>query len=372
MSKPTSRINVTKPSLPPRELFDSYVDSIWANNWLTNNGPLHNLFEQQLMSQLQVPNVSLFTNGHLALEAAIRVSGLSGEVITTPFTFASTLHAMTNCGLTPVFCDIEPNTYCIDVAKIEALISERTSAIIPVHVFGYPCDVRALEAVAMRNGLKVIYDAAHAFGVEIGGVGIGDFGDISMFSLHATKVFHAIEGGVLSFADETLKTKFNQWKNFGIAGEESIEMAGTNAKMNEFQAAMGLSNLTVFAEHVEKRRIITEVYRERLRHVAGIRVMDDLDGVKHNYAYFPILVDEREFGCSRNELHEQLKTFNIFARKYFYPLCTDFECYDFSSDMVPVARSIAASVLTLPIYADLSPDEVNCICDAIETIRTVK
>ena len=369
MDKPANRINVTRPALPPRAVFDAYIDTIWQNNWLTNSGPLHNLFEEKVIGQLRVPNACLFTNGHLALETAIKALGPHGEIITTPFTFASTVHAITNKGLTPVFCDIEPNTYCIDANKIEALINERTSAIIPVHVFGYPCDVEAIAVLAQKYGLKVIYDAAHAFGVELNGAGIGSFGDISMFSLHATKVFHSIEGGVLSFADPTLKDTFNKWKNFGIASEESIEFAGTNAKMNEFQAAMELSNLTVFDDHIAKRRTITMAYREQLENVSGIHVMPDLDHVTHNYAYFPILVDEGEYGMSRDELYEQLKMHNIFARKYFYPLCTDFECYDFSSAEVPVARSVAARVLTLPIYADLSMEEVSYISNAIEGLR---
>ncbi|EKN62790.1 DegT/DnrJ/EryC1/StrS family aminotransferase [Schinkia azotoformans] len=364
-------IMVTKSFLPPLNEYMKELERIWDNSWLTNNGEIHNEFEKNLVQYLGVPYASLFVNGHLALETAIKSQHLTGQVITTPFTFTSTTHAIVNCGLEPIFCDIEPSTYNIDAQKIEDLITEKTTAIVPVHVFGNPCDVFEIEKIAKRHNLKVIYDAAHAFGVEINGVGIGNYGDISMFSMHATKVFHSIEGGVLTYSDNHHKSFIDLYKNFGISGPEDIELIGINAKMNEFQAAMGLVNIRYVENEIAKRRELVGVYRYLLKDIKGITVLEDMVGIKHNYAYFPILVDEESFGMNRNELHETLKEYNIFTRKYFYPLITNMECYSSYKTRynLPVAERIANSVLTLPIYSRLSVDDIEKICSAIKKIH---
>ena len=327
MSTKDKVINVTMASLPP---FDEYVEkikSIWGNKWLTNNGELHNELKDELNTYLKVKNTTLFTNGHLALDIAIKALGLTGEVITTPFTFASTTHSIVMNNLTPVFCDINVDNFNIDVNKIEELITEKTSAIIPVHVFGYPCDIKEIERIAKKHKLKVIYDAAHVFGVEVDGIGIGNFGDISMFSLHATKVYNSIEGGVLTYNNEDLSKTLNRLKNFGITGLETVESVGLNAKMNEFQAAMGLLNLKYIDEQIKNRKRITEIYRRELKDLEGIYFLEDQENVKHNYSYFPIVIDESKTKVSRNELYDRLKERGIFTRKYFYPLVTDFDCY---------------------------------------------
>jgi len=369
MNKMVKEILVTKSFLPPIEEYTNMIEQIWENNWLTNNGPLHNEFAEKLNDYLQVDNCTLFSNGHLALETAIKALGLTGEVITTPFTFASTTHAIVNCGLKPVFCDIEMDTFNIDSQKIEDLITENTTAIIPVHVFGNPCDVYAIEKIAKKHNLKVIYDAAHVFGVEVNGKGIGTFGDVSMFSLHATKVFNSIEGGLLTYADSLYSRIFNLLKNFGITGPETVESTGINAKMNEFQAAMGLVNLRYVDSEIAKRQQVAKCYRENLKEVKGIKYIDDITDVKHNYAYFPIVVDENEFGMSRDTLHEKLQEYKIFARKYFYPLTVDFECYKgrFDGNMLN-ARLVANRVLTLPMYGDLELSDVEYICKLVQQI----
>ncbi len=370
MKKLQTPIMVTKSSMPPFEDYIEEIKKVWESSWLTNNGPQHVLFEKNIKNFLRVDNASLFVNGHLALETAIKALDLQGEVITTPFTFASTTHAIVNCGLTPVFCDINKENFNIDVSKIESLITENTSAIIPVHVFGNPCDVQAIQEIANKYQLKVIYDAAHAFGVEINGVGIGNFGDISMFSLHATKVFHSIEGGILTYHNDDLVRKIDLLKNFGISGPENVELVGTNAKMNEFQATMGLINLRYIDQEIEKRKAISYKYKEMLSDIAGIGFLMDVDGVKHNYSYFPILVNESLYGMSRNELHEVLKEYNVFTRKYFYPLVVDFDCYrniDISY-ILPTAKQISNEVLTLPLYSSLQLEEVEQICSNIRAL----
>lgn len=363
-------IPVTKSFLPPFQEYTQEIERIWSSSWLTNNGEIHEEFRDKAEKYLNVNNLSLLVNGHLALETSIKALGLNGEVITTPFTFASTAHAITNTGLKPVFCDIKTSDFNIDEQKIEQLITENTCAIMPVHVFGSPCNVVGIESIAKKHGLKVIYDAAHAFGVEINGTGIGNFGDISMFSLHATKVFHSIEGGILSYNNVELKKKIDLYKNFGISGPERVELVGTNAKMNEFQAAMGLVNLRYIDSEIGKRKKIAEHYRKRLLEIEGIRYLDVLDGIKYNYAYFPILVNEELYGITRDELHERLKKFNIFTRKYFYPLCTDFECYKGIDDLeVSNAEYVADRIITLPIYSDLTIELCDYVCDAIEYIK---
>ena len=339
---------------------------------LTNQGPRHEQFVQQLKEYLGVPEATLFVNGHIALELAIRGLGLKGEVITTPYSFASTCHAISMNGLTPVFCDIREDTFVMDEEKIEALITENTCAILPVHVYGYPCNVEAIAHIAKKHHLKVIYDAAHAFGVRINGQPIGNFGDVSMFSFHATKVFHTIEGGALTYADPALKRNFDLVKNFGISGPESIEQVGMNGKMNEFQAAMGLVNLRHVDGQIQNRKACAQRYHKRLEQVNGLRLIGDMDGVTHNYSYFPVLIEAQRFGMSRDELHARLEKREIYTRKYFYPLITQYECYREACLNVelPVAALIASQILTLPMYGSLSQEEVDQICGVIIEIQS--
>jgi len=358
-------IQVARSSMPDFEEYIEEIKDLWDSHWLTNMGIKHKQLESDLKDYLGVPNVTLFTNGHLALENAIAALNLSGEVITTPFTFASTTHAIVRNGLEPVFCDINQKDYAIDVNKIESLITKKTSAIIPVHVYGNMCDVYGIERIAKKYNLIVIYDAAHAFGVTFNGVGIGNFGDVSVFSFHATKVFNTIEGGAITFKDNILKRKLNGLKNFGITGLESVENVGGNAKMNEFQAAMGLCNLRNVDDEIKKRKKVDERYRENLSGIQGIKLSSSQNGVKNNYSYFPVVFNG--YKLSRNEAYETLKKQNIFARKYFYPITNSYKCYQdkFNSKETPVAKYISERVLTLPFYADLSLDDVDRICKII-------
>ena len=352
--------------MPDFEEYIEEINDLWETRSLTNMGVKHKQLESELTEYLGVPNIVLFANGHLALECAISALKLKGEVITTPFTFASTTHAIVRNGLEPVFCDINPDDYTIDVEKIESLITEKTSAIIPVHVYGNVCNVKKIEKIAKKHGLKVIYDAAHTFGVSVNGVGVGNFGDISMFSFHATKVFNTIEGGALTFKDTRLKEILNGLKNFGITGPESVEYIGGNAKMNEFQAAMGLCNLRHVDDEIKKRQKVVERYVSHLEGEKGIKLVKPQPGVKSNYAYFPVVFDG--YKKSRDEVYNELKEKNIFARKYFYPLTNSFACYAgrFNPDDTPVAKYIAERVLTLPLYADMDLDDVDRICDIIK------
>lgn len=359
-------IQVTKSSMP---LFEEYIEEIkdiWESCWLTNMGVKHRQLEESLSYYLKTPNITLFTNGHLALECAIAALKLSGEVITTPFTFASTTHAIVRNKLEPVFCDINPIDYTIDVHKIEQLITNRTSAILPVHVYGNVCNIKEIEEIAKKHNLKVIYDAAHAFGVTVNGVGIGNFGDASMFSFHATKVFNTIEGGAVTYKNAALKKIMNDIKNFGITGPETVEYVGGNAKMNEFQAAMGICNLRHVDSEINKRKLIVERYNENFFDMKGIKLVKPQNGVKSNYSYFPVLFEK----ISRDEVYEALKDNNIFARKYFYPLTNNFECYKdrFHSEETPIAKYISERILTLPLYADLSIDDVDRICTIIKKL----
>lgn len=358
-------IQVTRSSMPDFEEYINEIKDLWESHWLTNMGIKHIQLEAGLKDYLDVPNITLLTNGHLALECAIAAFNLTREVITTPFTFASTTHAIVRNGLEPVFCDINSNDYTMDVAMIESLITEKTSAIIPVHVYGNICNVREIEQIAKKYNLKVIYDAAHAFGVTVNGVGVANFGDASMFSFHATKVFHTIEGGAVTYKDGSLSKKLDDLKNFGITGPESVEYVGGNAKMNEFQAAMGICNLRHVEGEIAKRKIVVESYIDRLSGVSGIRLCKPQTGVKSNYAYFPVVFDG--YKMSRDEVFEKLKAENIYARKYFYPLTNSFECYKgrFDVEKTPVAKYAADRVLTLPLYADLALDDVDRICDII-------
>lgn len=358
---------VTRSSLPDLEEYIEEIKPIFDSAWLTNMGPVHQNFEQKLENYLKVPNVSLFCNGHLSLFIAIKALRLSGEVITTPFSFASTTHAIADNGLRPVFCDIDPDTYTLDPEKIESLITRHTTAIIPVHVYGNVCNVNAIEAIAKKHHLKVIYDAAHAFGVEVNGEGIGNFGDVSMFSFHATKVFNTIEGGALTYQEKALKDLLYNLKNFGITSQTTVEDIGTNAKMNEFQAAMGICNLRHVNDEIEKRRKVVERYWEHLENIPGIKLNPQQQGVKTNFAYFPVVFDKKVFGKSRDQVAEELAKENIYVRKYFYPLINDYECYHsiYSSKATPVAKKIADSVITLPLFADLELEMVDEICRII-------
>ncbi len=359
MEKLADPVYVTQAILPPRHEYERYLDRIWQSHILTNNGALHEELESRLKEFLGVKNVTLLVNGHSALDVAFKALHLSGEAITTPFTFASTTHAIVMNGLTPVFADIKLSDYTIDEECVETLITPRTSAIVAVHVYGYPCAVEALARIAEKHNLALVYDAAHAFGVKVNGQPICTFGDVSMLSFHATKVFNTIEGGALLTGNAALARSFNLCKNFGITGPEHVEAVGVNAKMNEFQAAMGLANLPHLAEEMEKRRRITEIYREGLAEVPGLRTMSDLPGIEHNYAYFPLLVDEKEFGLTRDELFNYLGVRNVFTRKYFYPLTVDYECFKGQYDYLPLphARYVAKRIMTLPLYGAL-PSEV--------------
>lgn len=361
-----NKILVTQSSMPSLDEYVEEIKNIFENKWLTNMGPKHNELQSKLEKYLEVEHMNLFTNGHMALYTAIQALNLEGEVITTPFTFVSTTHAITQNGLTPIFCDIEPDTYTMDVSKIESLITEKTCAIVPVHVYGNVCNVEEIEEIAKKYNLKVIYDAAHAFGTKYKNIGIGNFGDISMFSFHATKVFNTIEGGGISYKDGNLEKKLNSLKNFGLTGPETVEEIAMNAKMNEFQASMGLCNLRHIDEEIAKRKKVVEEYIKRLSNVKGIKLVKAQENVQSNYAYFPVVFED-EFGKTRDEVMDELAKNNIFARKYFYPLTSDFECYNkmCDSNQTPVAKYISDRVLTLPLYADLKLEDVNKICDII-------
>lgn len=355
-------INVTRSSMPPLEEYISEIAPLWETRWLTNMGAKHKQLEADLRTYLDTPHVTLFTNGHLALEGILSAMQLEGEVITTPFTFASTTHAITRCGLTPVFCDIDPITYTLDPANIEALITPRTCAIVPVHVYGNICDNDAISAIAQKHGLRLIYDAAHAFGASVNGINAANLGDASMFSFHATKVFHSVEGGAVTYRDSALADRLNLTKNFGITGEE-IVMPGGNAKMSEFHAAMGICNLRHIDEAIAGRRAAAERYRENLTGIPGLRLCPVQPGVVSNYAYFPVVFDGARY--DRDTTAARLAEQNIFARKYFSPLTNDSECYGHHGDETPIAAHIAGRILTLPLYPELSCADVDKICEII-------
>lgn len=366
-----NNILVTRSSMPDFEEYVNEIESIWQSHWLTNMGPKHQALERELLEYLGVDNMELLVNGHMALELTLQAMNLQGEVITTPFTFASTTHAIVRNGLTPVFCDIEPDTYTIDVSKIESLITDNTCAIMPVHVYGNICNIEEIERIAHKYDLKVIYDAAHTFGETYKGKGIGSFGDASCFSFHATKVFNSIEGGAVCYRDKHIGEILYDLKNFGIHGPEEVDGIGANAKMNEFCAAMGICNLRHVDEEIEKRRIVVERYRSRLENVDGIKLNCIQKDVKSNYAYFPVVVDEKVFGASRNEVFDKLAENGIGARKYFYPLTNTFAAFHGKYDVkeTPVALHISKRILTLPLYADLSLEDVDRICDVIKLCK---
>lgn len=363
------KVLVTQSSMPDFDEYVNEIKSIFETKWLTNMGEKHKELEKNLKDYLGVANISLFTNGHLALMTALKAMDLpsGGEVITTPYSFASTTHAIVQNGLKPVFCDIDPETYTIDVNKIEELITEKTCAIVPVHVYGHVCDVEAIDKIAKKHNLKVIYDAAHVFGVKYKGQSIANYGDVSMFSFHATKVFNTIEGGALVYNDNNLKEYIDKLKNFGIDGPDRVEYVGINAKMNEFCAAMGICNLRHIEQEIEKRKKVYERYIERLSNIEGVQLSLIQEGVDPNYAYFPVIFDREKFGKSRDEVQQELAQNNIYSRKYFYPLISDYDCYknDFNSANTPIAKYMSDNVLTIPMYADLSLEDVDRICDII-------
>jgi dTDP-4-amino-4,6-dideoxygalactose transaminase len=366
-------IYVTRPLLPPLESLHARLAEIWQARWLTNDGEQAVQLRKAIAAHLDVPQVSLFNNGTIALLAAVRALGMTGEVITTPFTFPATPHAISWSGATPVFCDIDPVSLTIDPAKIEALITPKTTGILAVHVYGIPCDVEALQAIANRRGLKVIYDAAHAFGTRIRGIGIGNFGDASMFSFHATKLFHTAEGGALTCPSADTRVAFDHLKNFGILNQEQVREVGINGKMNELQAALGLAVLDCVGEEIRQRKAIIGRYRERFDGIEGITVMREPDDVDSSCQYFVVRINEQAFGCSRDVVFDALKQYNVMARKYFYPLCTDYECYrdlpTAAPARLPVAGRAVQEVLCLPLYGTLPLDAVDRICDIVQSIQ---
>jgi dTDP-4-amino-4,6-dideoxygalactose transaminase len=363
------QIYVTQPALPP---FDDFVESlrqIWDKRILTNNGPLHQQLERELAEYLGVKYVSLFANGTLALVTALQALRISGEVITTPYSFVASTHSLWWNNIKPVFADIDPVTCNLDPEKIEAAITPQTTAILPVHVYGNPCDVHRIQEIADNYRLKVVYDACHTFGVTVNNEPVLNFGDLSVMSFHATKVYNTFEGGAIISHDEKTKRHIDDLKNFGFRGETTVIAPGINAKMSEVQAAMGLLQLKHIDRNIEKRRQITILYRELLANIPGIRFMDDMPGVKHCYPYFPVFVDEALYSMSRDELYEKLKTSNILGRRYFYPLISQFPTYrgleSALPGKLPVAEAITEKVICLPLYPDLEPEMVDAIANLL-------
>ena len=367
-------INVTTPLMPELDRYVEELKKIWNSKWMTNNGPECVKFQQKL-EKILGDKVELYVNGHMALDIAIKALGLKGEVITTPYTFASTTHALVMNGLTPVFCDIKEDNYTIDENKIEDLITDKTCAILAVHVYGCICNVDKIEKIAQKHNLKVIYDAAHAFAVKRKGKSVASYGDISMFSLHATKVFNSIEGGILVYRDDRYTKELRNLRNFGIENEESVTSVGLNAKMNEFAAAMGICNLEILDAAIAKRKVIVEKYLQTIRELRGIKTLDyealNKDNIEYNYAYMPIEVDVNEAGYTRDDLYEFLKTKGIVARKYFYPIITDYECYRdrFDSNKTPIAKKIGNRILTLPIAACMTDEDIERCCSALQEME---
>jgi len=361
------KILVTRPQLPPLNEFIPLLADIWDSRWLTNNGKYHQEFEKALASYLGVPYVSLFANGTLALMAALQCLRIKGEVITTPYSFVATTHSLWWNGIKPVFVDIEPDYCNLDPARIEAAITPQTSAILPVHVYGNPCDVDSIQNLADIYGLKVIYDAAHAFGVRLNGSSVLNYGDLSIVSFHATKVFNTIEGGAIISHDIKTKKRIDYLKNFGIANETTVVAPGINAKMNEIQAAYGLLQLKYFDTVIDGRKHITDKYKEGLKDIPGLRFLDEPAGVDYNYSYFPIFIDESEFGRTRDDVYEKLKSQDIFARRYFYPLISEFAAYRNlpSAKGLDIAHEISRQIICLPLYPDLPDDIVDLIVSII-------
>lgn len=363
-------ITVTSPLLPKLEDFNLMLKDIWDSKWITNNGLFHQRLEDALCEYLKVPYISLFTNGTLPLITALQALHITGEVITTPYSFVATTHALWWNGIKPVFVDIDPHTGNIDPNKIEAAITPRTTAILPVHVYGKPCDVEAIQNIADKYGLKVIYDAAHAFGVEVNGESLINAGDVATLSFHATKVYNTIEGGAMVMHDAKLKKRIDYLKNFGFAGETEVVAPGINSKMDEMRSAYGLLNLQQVDAAIAARREVAVAYREALRDVAGITFWDDMPKVKHNYSYFPIFIDAALYGMTRDELYLKLKQHNILARRYFYPLISSFSTYrgleSASADNLPIAAHLANTVICLPMHHALSQEDVQRVIEVVK------
>lgn len=368
-----NKITVTKPSLPPLEEFIPYLESIWESQNLTNNGKFHQQLERELAEYLGVKYLSLFANGTLALLTALQTLKITGEVITTPYSFVATTHALHWNGIKPVFVDIEPNFCNLDTQKIESAITPNTTAILPVHVYGNPCNLEKIKEIADNYGLKVIYDACHAFGVKINGDSVLNFGDLSILSFHATKVFTTFEGGAIVCHDETTKRRIDFLKNFGFANETTVVGPGINAKMNEFQAALGVLQLKHVDKAISERKRIVELYRSELDSLNGISYMQDIDGVSHNYPYFPIFINEENFGITRDQIYEKLKEYNIYTRRYFYPLISQFPTYrgleSASEKNLPIALKTSEKVLCLPVYSNLTFDETKRIANLIKGFK---
>lgn len=363
-----NKILVTRSSMPELDEYVEEIKSIWDSHWLTNNGVKNQKLRDELIEYLKVDNLETIVNGHMALEIALQALDLpkGGEVITTPFTFVSTTHSIVRSGLVPVFCDINSDDYTIDVTKIEALITDKTCAIVPVHVYGNMCDVEEIDRIAQKHNLKVLYDAAHTFGVEVNGKGAGSFGDMSIFSFHATKVFNTVEGGAICFSDSKYEDYIEEVRDFGIHDEESTPYIGPNGKMNEFCAAMGLCNLRHIDEEIEKRKAVVARYRRNLSGIKGIKLCEEKPNVKSNYAYFPVVFTD-ECNVSRDDVYEKLKAEGILSRKYFYPIVSALEAYNkqYDANETKVALYISEHVLTLPLFADLPLEDVDRICKII-------
>src|SRR3989338_9746583 len=366
-------IYITRPILPDLELFLAKIREIWKSKILSNHGTQTQLLEEKLRELLKVKHLCLFNNGTTALLIGLKSLNLRGEVITTPFTFPATPHCLSWNNLTPVFCDIDPITMNIDPDKIESLITKKTSAILAVHVFGTPCDVKKIQKIADKHKLKVIYDAAHAFGTKINGIGIGNFGDISMFSFHPTKLFHTAEGGALAFKDIKLKRKIELLKNFGIKNQEEVVDIGINGKMNEIQAVLGLLVLEKVADEMKKRKLLLDTYHHYLRNIEGISFVKLPVNIKKSYQYFTIRINGKEFGKSRDYVYDKFKKYNVFTRKYFYPLCSEYPHYkNLSSSKktnLPVAHKVVNEVLSMPFYGGLSVNDIEKICSILKSSR---
>ncbi|RLD74138.1 MAG: DegT/DnrJ/EryC1/StrS family aminotransferase [Bacteroidetes bacterium] len=371
--KKNKAIQVTQPDLPPIEEVKAYLDIMWENKWLTNGGPLHEEFEQKLAEFLGVPYVSLFANGTLALLIALRSLDIEGEVITTPYSFVATAHALQWNNIKPVFVDIEPVYGNLNPEKIEAAITEKTTAIVPVHVYGNPCNVEQINEIAKKHGLKVIYDAAHAFGVTYKGQSILNFGDLSVLSFHATKGYNTFEGGAIICHDAETKKQINFLKNFGFTNDLIVDKIGINAKMNEFQAAVGLLNLNYVNENINTRKSLDTLYRDLLAEVSGVEPLPVHPACTFNYNYFPVFIDDRQYGKTRDDLYFALRSNNILVRRYFYPLIANFKVYEqlpsSAKDKLPVANQKSAQVICLPMYTKLEADQVEMIVDFIKSFR---
>jgi dTDP-4-amino-4,6-dideoxygalactose transaminase len=366
MNKP---IYVTQPALPPLKEFIEYLEKIWDSKIITNNGPFHQQFEKELADYLGVKHLSLFTNGTLALITALQALRITGEVITTPFSFVATTHALWWNNIRPVFVDIEPDYFTLDPRRIESAITPQTTAIMPVHVYGNPCKLEEIQKIADTYNLKVIYDAAHAFGVRVNGNSILNNGDLSVLSFHATKSFNTIEGGAIICPDEKTKKRIDFLKNFGFADELTVIEPGINAKMNEIQSAYGLVQLKHIDEYIAKRKTISDLYRKKFKNVDGIRFLHDIEGINHSYTYFPILIETKTFKETRDEVYERLKKHSIFGRRYFYPLISQFPTYrslpSSNKENLPIATEVAERIICLPIYPDLEISVVNTVFDII-------